>query len=95
MHNSPFEPALYRPEAISPEVKAFNEAFVKRMAGMPSPVSRIGDPNAPSPFPPVPKSARASVRRIESQQGRTIEVRIVPPTSSCWRGSRMQPIWQS
>ncbi len=87
MHNNPFDPALYRPEAISPEVRAFNEAFLKRMAEMPSPVSRIGDPDAPGPFPPVPRSPRASVRRIEAQQGRTIEIRIVPPASARPRGA--------
>jgi acetyl esterase len=87
VQNNPFGPALFRPEAISPEVKAFNEAFLKRMADVPGPVTRSAAQNAPSPFPVVPKSPRASVRKIPTQDGRTVEVRIVPPSKASPRGA--------
>ena len=29
---NPFDPVLFRPEAVSPEVRAFNEAFMARAA---------------------------------------------------------------
>ena len=34
---NPLHPGLFKPEAIPAEVKAFNEAFLARMANMPSP----------------------------------------------------------
>jgi len=87
MANNPFDPALYRPPAITPEVKAFNEAFLKRMAELPSPTARSGDQGAPSAFPAVPKSPRARVRSIDAQGGRKVEVRIVTPASGSPRGA--------
>ena len=83
---NPLDPALFRPAAISPEVKAFNEAFLKRMASAPGPTER-GDGDAPGPFPVRPKSARASVRNIDAGDGRQVEVRIVPPASGSPRGA--------
>lgn len=85
--SNPFDPALYRPEALSPEVKAFNEAFLKRMAEVPEPTAPGGEADRRSPFPPVPKSPRASVRAIDAGGGRKVEVRIVPPRSGSPRGA--------
>jgi len=87
MANAPLDPALFRPEAVSPEVKAFNEAFLKRMAEMPGPAARGGDDAAQSPFPGVPKSPRARVRQIDAPGGRKVDVRIVPPASGNPRGA--------
>jgi acetyl esterase/lipase len=87
MANNPFDPTLYQPVAITPEVKAFNEAFLARMVELPSPTARSGDQSAPSPFPAMPKSPRASVRRIEAPGGREVEVRIVAPVSGSPRGA--------
>jgi acetyl esterase/lipase len=78
---NPLSPGLFKPEAISAEVKAFNEAFLARMANMPSPGERQADgPETPTPFGVRPKSARASVRKV-SANGVEVEVRIVPPAS--------------
>lgn len=72
------DPSLFRPEAVSPEVKAFNEAFLARMAAAPP----IGDSSgeARGPLAPRPKSDRAVVRKVEAG-GRQVEVRIVAPDS--------------
>jgi acetyl esterase len=78
---NPFDPALFRPEALSPEVKAFNEAFIAR-ANAPPPAG--GAP--PSPFPERPKSARASVRKVKGGGGEAL-VRIVPPKNGSPRGA--------
>ena len=78
---NPLHPGLFKPEAISPEVKAFNDAFLARMANMPSPGERQDDgAETPSPFGARPKSARASVRKVGAN-GLEVEVRIVPPAS--------------
>jgi acetyl esterase len=81
------DPALFRPEAIPVEVRAFNQAFLERMAQMPPPTARSRDGDAPSPFPPKPKCPRASVRSIEASGGRKVEVRIIPPASGSPRGA--------
>jgi acetyl esterase len=78
------DPTLFRPEAISPEVKAFNEAFLKQLAAAPGPMDR--DADAPSPMAPKPKSPRASVRKVKAGGGE-VEVRIVPPASGAPRGA--------
>jgi len=86
MADNPFDPALFRPAAVSREVQDFNQAFLKRMASVPGPAARSGD-NAPSPFPAVPKSPRARVRTLDAPTGRKVEVRIIPPSSASPRGA--------
>ncbi len=83
--SNPFDPALFRPEAVPAEVKAFNEAFQARMANMPSP-TEARDDGAPSPFGAAAKSPRASVRKV-GPAGREVEVRIVPPANGSPRGA--------
>src|SRR5579871_5660020 len=78
---NPFDPSLFRAEGIPADVKAFNEALLKRMTEAPGPAARTGDDAAPSPFPPVPKSERASVRSVSTSEGREISVRVVPPAA--------------
>jgi len=80
-HPNPFDPALFRPEAISPEVRGFNEAFLA-MANRPPPP---GQP-PPNPFAPKPFSPNAEVRTVKGA-GREVEVRIVPPSSGAPRGA--------
>ena len=77
---NPFDPALFRPEAISSEVKAFNEAFLARAAAMPSLTERQEGGDEPGPLAPRPKSARASVRKVDAN-GVAVEIRVVPPAS--------------
>src|SRR4051812_37000110 len=76
MPASALDPALFRPEAVPPEVKAFNEAFLARMAAAPPIADSSGE--ARGPLAPRPKSARASVRKVEAR-GHAVEVRIVAP----------------
>jgi acetyl esterase len=85
--NQPLDPRLFRPEAISAEVRAFNEALLKPMAELPGPTARRRDDSAPSPIPAAPKCPRARVRRIPASGGREVEVRIVPPASGDPRGA--------
>jgi acetyl esterase len=40
MSSNPFDPALFRPDAISPETRAFNEALAAQMKGQPKPWER-------------------------------------------------------
>ncbi len=82
-----FDPKLFRPDAVTPEVRAFNDAFLKRMAELPSPTAGGREESAPRAFPAVPKSPRARVRRIPAAAGREVEVRIVPPASGSPRGA--------
>jgi acetyl esterase len=78
---NPLDPALFRPEAISPEVRGFNDAF-RAMAAKPPPP---GQP-PPTPFAPKPFSPNARVRRVKGA-GREVEVRIIPPAGGDPRGA--------
>jgi len=80
-HPNPFDPALFKPDAISPEVRAFNEAFIARASAPPP-----ADGPPPRPFPPKPHAPNAVVRKVKGA-GREVEVRIVPPASGNPRGA--------
>jgi len=84
---NPFDPALFRAEAISAEVRAFNDAFLRRMAEMPPLGAGPNDEQAPTPFPPQPKCLRATVRKVGTQAGRQVPVRIIPPATGNPRGA--------
>ena len=73
---NPLDPALFRPDAVSDEVRAFNKAFLDRMAAGPGPMD--GDPNARGPMAPRPKSPKAFNRTVTAA-GRSVEVRILAP----------------
>ena len=78
---NPFDPALFRPQALSPEVKAFNEAFIARANTPPPP----GQP-PPSPFAAKPHAPNAEVRTVKGA-GREVAVRIIPPRSGAPKGA--------
>lgn len=78
---NPFDPALFRPEAVSPEVRAFNEAFIAR-ANAPLPP---GEP-PPRAFPERPKAPNAEVRKVKAG-GHEVEVRIIPPSNGDPKGA--------
>jgi acetyl esterase/lipase len=78
---NPLDPALFRPEAISPEVRAFNDAFLTAQ-NAPLPPDRP----PPNPFAPKPYATNAEVRKVKGA-GREVEVRIVPPASGSPRGA--------
>jgi acetyl esterase len=76
MAENPLDPALFKPEAIAPETRAFNEALKARMASLPK--WWEAEPGAPSAFPPSRKAANAQVRTVEAG-GRSVAVRVVAP----------------
>ena len=81
----PFDPELFRPQAISEETRAFNHKLIDLMAGSPNwwnvgaqafrDAQRRGEP----PFRLAPKSERARTLHIAGQGGHQIELRIVAP----------------
>jgi acetyl esterase/lipase len=80
-HPNPLDPALFRPEAIPPEVRGFNEAFLAMASRPPS-----ADQPPPNPFAPKPFSPKAEVRAVKGA-GREVEVRVIPPSSGSPRGA--------
>jgi acetyl esterase len=83
MSQNPLDPALFRPEALSPEVLAFKEAFIA-FAANPPPPPADGKPSGP--FAPKPYAPNAEVRKVKGA-GREVEVRIIPPKSGAPRGA--------
>lgn len=78
---NPLDPVLFRPEAIPPEVRAFNEAFLARANAPPPPGAE-----PPNPFAPKPFSPNAEVRTVNGA-GREVQVRVIPPSSGNPRGA--------
>jgi acetyl esterase len=83
--NNPLDPALFRPEAISPETRAANEVFRKAMSGVPdwwdigAPAYRAIVAAGRGPFPPPAKSERARTIQIDGKGGHKISLRIIAP----------------
>jgi acetyl esterase len=76
MSQNPLDPALFKPEAVSAETRAFNEGLKSRMSA--APPLADAKPDAPSPFPVAPTSPRAKMRTV-SAGGRSVEVRVLAP----------------
>ncbi len=83
--NSPFDPELFKPEAISAETRAFNEAVVKLISKMGN-WWEIGAQNVRDAvargegmFPPVPKSERARTMTIAGKGGHQVSLRVLAP----------------
>lgn len=85
---NPFDPALFRPEAISPEQLAANEAFRKAVSGGPdwwdigAAAYREMVASGRGPIPPAPKSARARTIQIDGKGGHKIGLRVIPPAKT-------------
>jgi acetyl esterase/lipase len=79
MTGNPFDPALFRPEAIAPETRAFNQAIAARMKGAPK---WWEDPEGfRRSLPTGPASPRAVWREVPAPDGRRIRVRVIAPDS--------------
>lgn len=82
---NPFDPAVFRPEAISAETKAINDAIINAMAGMEEwwdvGAKKVRDARArgEGAFPLAPKSARARTIHIEGKGGHKVPLRIIAP----------------
>jgi acetyl esterase len=83
--SNPFDPALFRPEAILPEQLAANEAFRKAVTGGPdwwdmgAAAYRELVASGRGPMPLAPKSARARTIQIEGKGGHNIALRVIAP----------------
>lgn len=83
--SNPFDPALFRPEAISAETRAANEAFRKATSAGPdwwdigAPAFREAAASGRGPFPVPPKSKRGRTMRIDGKGGPKIGLRVIVP----------------
>jgi acetyl esterase/lipase len=83
--SNPFDPADFRPGAISAETLAANEAFRKAVAGGPdwwdigAPAYRAAVASGRGPFPLPEKSARARTIEIDGKDGQSVALRVIAP----------------
>ena len=80
MAANPFDPRLFKPDAIAPETHAFNEGLAQRLKGQPKWWEQPADGSpAARPVPTAPKSPRA--RRMTAQmEGRPdVDLHVVAP----------------
>jgi acetyl esterase len=81
------DPALFRPEAISPETAQLNQQLIGLLTGLPewwvvgAEATRDARRRGEGPFPVSPKSPRARVRTITGKDGNEIPLRIIAPDS--------------
>jgi acetyl esterase len=79
------DPAIFKPEAVSAEVRKANEEFAKVTSGGPdwwdigAPAFRAAAAAGRGPFPPPPKSERARTIQVESKTGPKVPVRVIAP----------------
>jgi acetyl esterase/lipase len=82
---NPLDPALFRPDAVTPETRALNDSLVQLLAQQPdwwvtgAEASRAARRRGDGPFPPPVFSARAQVRSIQGKDGNAIPLRIIAP----------------
>jgi acetyl esterase len=82
---NPFDPDLFRPEAIAEETRRFNEELIKLLTPMANwwdvgaQVVRDARARGNGIFPLAPKSSRARTVTIEGKSGNKIPLRIVAP----------------
>ncbi len=83
--SNPLDPAVFKPEAISAETLAANEAFRKAMSAGPdwwdigAAAYRAAAASGRGPFPPPEKSARARTILIDGKGGHKVPLRVVAP----------------
>lgn len=80
MPYNPFDPATYSDDAVAPETRAFNAAFLENFRKQPRMYElKPGEIRAGGP-PPAPKSPRAH-DRVVKVGGREIGVRVLAPAN--------------
>ena len=81
--SNPFDPALFRPEAISAETRAANETFRQATSAGPdwwdigAPAYRAAIASGRGPFPPPAKSERGRTIQIDGKGGHKISLRVI------------------
>lgn len=84
---STLDPAWFRPDAVSRETRALNEAMVKVLTGTPdwwvagAAATRAARRRGDGPFPPPVMSNRARTRMISGKDGNEIPLRIIAPAN--------------
>ena len=83
--SEPFDPELFKPEAISAETRAFNDALIKLF----NTVSNWWDVGAQTvrdarargegPFPPALRSERARTITVAGRNGHKVPLRVIAP----------------
>ena len=92
MSENPFNPALFRDDAIDADTAKLNAAMIEVMTGLPewwvvSPaVVREGRRKGRAPFPAPVFSARARTVTIKGRGGNDIPLRVIAPASGAARG---------
>ncbi len=80
-----FDPSVFKPQAVSAETLAANEAFRKAMSGGPdwwdigAAAYRAATATGRGPFPPPEKSARARSIHVDGKGGHKVPVRVIAP----------------
>ena len=84
---STLDPAWFRPDAVSRETRALNEAMIKILTGTPdwwvagAAATRAARKRGEGPFPPPILSNRARTRMISGKDGNEIALRIIAPAN--------------
>ncbi|MGE0420056.1 MAG: alpha/beta hydrolase [Acetobacteraceae bacterium] len=82
---NPFDPALFRPDAIAPETAKLNQQLVDLLTGLPewwvvgAEVTREARRRGDGPFPMAVKSPRARTITITGKNGNEIPLRVIAP----------------
>lgn len=83
--SNPFDPRLFRPEAVAEETRAFNQKLIEQVTGtanwweVGAPAYREAEARGEPPFVLVPKSERARTLCIAGQGDHQIELRVIAP----------------
>jgi len=81
----PLDPALFRPDAVTPETRALNQAMVQMLTPTTdwwvtgAEASRAARRRGDGPFPAPVMSPRAQTRSIPGKDGNSIALRIIIP----------------
>ena len=87
MTDNPLDPALFRPDAVSAETRALNEAMVQLLSDQPNwwvvgaEATRAARRRGDGPFPAPVFSARATTRTIPGPGGHDVPLRIIAPST--------------
>ncbi len=79
MSNNPFDPALFRPEAISAETRAFNAQLAARTKGQPSMAEQSADGTPPQRVFSSPPSPRATTLVAEVKGRPAVALHVIAP----------------